>query len=169
MPNLALEPAEVDAVLDYIENANPPAREADASASPRVAMPDAFLTAYLRAQEALSDDTLQGIGDAARVMSREAAALGTSGDSLTSAASGLQQSVDLLSARDAFGRLSDAIVALTGTSGSAVGDGFSVVYCPMTRHYWLQRGTAIRNPYYGQRMLECGRVITALPNSGSQR
>jgi hypothetical protein len=38
-----------------------------------------------------------------------------------------------------------------------------VAYCPMARKYWLQRGTAIRNPYYGKSMLECGRINAGLP------
>lgn len=31
-------------------------------------------------------------------------------------------------------------------------------YCPMKKAYWLSDATEIRNPYYGDDMLECGTV-----------
>jgi len=33
----------------------------------------------------------------------------------------------------------------------------------MMRKYWLQKGGKIRNPFYGQAMLDCGRVVDELP------
>ena len=68
------------------------------------------------------------------------------------------------SARDAFGRLSHAIIAYAKTSNAAIGDGVNVLYCPMLKKYWLQKGAKIANPYYGKSMLECGRVVTGLPD-----
>ncbi|MBS0032009.1 DUF3347 domain-containing protein [Chitinophaga sp. 22321] len=31
-------------------------------------------------------------------------------------------------------------------------------YCPMKKAYWLSSSTAIKNPYYGNQMLTCGKV-----------
>lgn len=31
-------------------------------------------------------------------------------------------------------------------------------YCPMKKAYWLSGDAAIRNPYYGSKMLTCGKV-----------
>lgn len=33
------------------------------------------------------------------------------------------------------------------------------VYCPMKRSYWLSNDKVIKNPYYGEKMLTCGKVV----------
>ena len=35
-------------------------------------------------------------------------------------------------------------------------------YCPMKKAYWLSSGTDIKNPYFGQSMLTCGKVNATL-------
>ena len=35
-------------------------------------------------------------------------------------------------------------------------------YCPMKKAYWLSESTEVRNPYYGDDMLECGTVKATL-------
>ena len=35
-------------------------------------------------------------------------------------------------------------------------------YCPMKKLYWLSSDTAIRNPYYGSSMPDCGKVTATL-------
>jgi hypothetical protein len=35
-------------------------------------------------------------------------------------------------------------------------------YCPMKKAYWLSNEAAIKNPYYGNSMLTCGKVTTTL-------
>lgn len=35
-------------------------------------------------------------------------------------------------------------------------------YCPMKKSYWLSGGEAIKNPYYGNKMLTCGKVAEVL-------
>lgn len=37
-------------------------------------------------------------------------------------------------------------------------------YCPMKKTYWLSTESAIKNPYYGSKMLACGSVKEKLPN-----
>jgi len=77
------------------------------------------------------------------------------------AADAFQQSGDLPSTRSAFARLGDAMISYAKTTNPALG--VNVAYCPMAQKYWLQKGTAIRNPYYGKSMLECGRLNPGLP------
>ena len=33
-----------------------------------------------------------------------------------------------------------------------------VVKCPMAKARWIQKGSAIKNPYYGNKMLTCGEI-----------
>ena len=166
MPNLALTHADVDAVIAYLDS-YVPAAAAPATAAPTntVAIPAPLLDAYLHVHDALTRDRMDGVHDAAGTIARAATSLGPSGAATASAASGLLQSQELSAAREAFARLSEALITLRGSSDSAEGDGVSVAYCPMTRHSWLQRGTAIRNPYYGQKMLDCGRFNGASSNT----
>jgi len=49
-------------------------------------------------------------------------------------------------------------------SGAAIGADVKVAYCPMARKYWLQKGEAIKNPFYGQSMSDCGRINPDLPD-----
>lgn len=35
-------------------------------------------------------------------------------------------------------------------------------YCPMKKAYWLSDSEEIRNPYYGDDMLECGKVTATI-------
>jgi len=35
-------------------------------------------------------------------------------------------------------------------------------YCPMKKSYWLSEDEAIKNPYYGNKMLSCGKVAEVL-------
>lgn len=37
-------------------------------------------------------------------------------------------------------------------------------YCPMKKTYWLSTESAIKNPYYGSKMLACGSVKEILPS-----
>ncbi|AMR31195.1 hypothetical protein A0256_07030 [Mucilaginibacter sp. PAMC 26640] len=39
-------------------------------------------------------------------------------------------------------------------------------YCPMKKSYWLSESEEIRNPYYGEGMMECGKVTATLKPAG---
>lgn len=45
----------------------------------------------------------------------------------------------------------------------------SVAWCPMKKVHWLQNGDAIKNPYYGTEMIDCGEVqrTATLPDPSS--
>lgn len=62
--------------------------------------------------------------------------------------------------RNTFIELSDQIYTLAKTSGSA--EGLFWQFCPMANNnkgaYWLSKEEAIKNPYYGSKMMSCGEV-----------
>lgn len=39
-------------------------------------------------------------------------------------------------------------------------------YCPMKKAYWLSETEEIRNPYYGDAMLECGKITATIKPAG---
>src|SRR5262249_9359283 len=109
-------------------------------------------------QALYSDEIGSTLGDA-RAIEAEAAALGASGEALRSAAAAFRAIDTVDRARAAFGALSDRMIALVRSSGSAWRD-VVVAFCPMAQKYWLQKGERIQNPFYGARMPDCGRIAT---------
>ncbi len=66
--------------------------------------------------------------------------------------------------REAFKKLSEAVIELTGrlTTSKAVGEKVFVLHCPMAKADWLQNSERVANPYYGSEMLECGEVTRTI-------
>ncbi len=131
-----------------------------AMAAPAMAadLPAALVDAYLSAQTALADDSLKELPTAAKAMEAGAAPLGAPAQPVVDGAKKLGAAKDLAAARTAFGELSDALVKYAETSGSALPAGIHVAYCPMADKPWMQKGTDIKNPYYGSQMLTCGSI-----------
>ena len=121
-------------------------------------LPAALVDPYLRVQTALAADKIDGLKADAGQIVRAAGSLGAQAKAIVDAARQLESAADVTKARDAFGNLSDAIVAYLQASGSTPGSDVKVAFCPMAAKPWLQKGTAIRNPYYGKSMLECGEI-----------
>lgn len=76
-------------------------------------------------------------------------------------ASKIASTTDLASQRTDFTALSADVIALMKHSDLTSGK-FFVQHCPMANDgeggYWLSSQEEIRNPYYGDEMLECGSV-----------
>jgi len=163
MPNLALSVEDVNVIVDYL--AKQPAVPSATQPEPRAAVATVapIVDPYLRIQEALSADSLKGVKDAARAVAFEARKIGPSTETIRLAATAFEQASDLPATRVAFRKLGDAIIMYAKATKAPLGPGISVAYCPMQKAYWLQKGTAIRNPFYGKSMLECGRVNAELP------
>ena len=173
MPNLHLTRQDAAAIIEYLEEqtrAVAPLRAvvAAAPAPPTAGRTRVDLTSivdrYLRIQQALHTDTIDGIDNEARAIVAEAAKLGTSGQSIRSAAGTLQRVADVKAARAGFGTLSDALITYAKRRNSGVGDEVRIAYCPMVRKYWLQKGEKVQNPFYGKAMSECGRITPELPD-----
>ncbi len=117
------------------------------------AVADGLAAPYLHIQVALANDSTDGVAEAARAIAAEAAGMGEPAAVIGAAAEALAATTDLQSARDAFGPLSDALIAY----GRDVGFGeLRLAYCPMVDKEWLQATSEIRNPFYGSMMLTCG-------------
>lgn len=111
---------------------------------------------YLAIHAQLATDRVDGIKAPAAALVARAEALGEAGTAMARAAKTVGDAPDLATARDAFGALSDAVVAAAKAEGwKDLGD-VKLAYCPMAKRSWLQKDEKIRNPYYGRTMLECG-------------
>lgn len=130
----------------------------------------AILDHYLKIQEKLAADSVDGVAAEAQHIARRAHELDPSGLSgehavhlrelppkIEGAAKSLSATSDIDAARVAFKDLSQPMVAW---ATMARPPGVRVVYCEMAKASWLQRDGAIRNPYYGGQMLSCGHVVS---------
>ena len=111
---------------------------------------------YLRIQEALADDKMDGVKENAGQVATASASLGAPAAKIDTAAVQLASASGLEDARTKFATLSEAVDHyMTGLHLKAP-EGVRVAFCPMVQKPWLQKGEAIENPYYGKEMLTCG-------------
>jgi protein SCO1/2 len=182
MPNLGLREADAAALIDYIDKQSRLAGAASRTANPAAAASDvarvpdrapggaapagsmviaaSVLTPYLRVQQALYHDRLDEVKEAAEAISAAAPDLPKHVPAVVAVAGSLQRAAttDLAAARLAFAALNELLVGDGKTVHIDRAD-VHVAYCPMARKYWLQAGRAIQNPFYGQRMADCGRIV----------
>jgi hypothetical protein len=116
----------------------------------------AIIAAYLDVQGQLAADKTDTVPAQAKVIVEEARAMGASGQAMAGTAADLAKAATLEDARKAFGPLSEAVIAAASAAGWKGLDEVKVAYCPMVRRSWLQKDEAIRNPYYGKAMSNCG-------------
>jgi uncharacterized protein YfiM (DUF2279 family) len=127
------------------------------------------LTQYLTIHKALSGDTVKGVAKAAkklasltkalkpkRVTGKHAKHYATLPAKLKAAAQKVAKAKGIKAQREAYKALSRPMALWATMSKPA---GVNVVFCSMAKGSWLQRTKAIRNPYYGAKMLTCGQVI----------
>ena len=124
----------------------------------------AVLGPYLTIQQALSADAITGVAERARAIGAIVASAGPAAAPIQSASRALLAAKNLAGARKAFGALGDAIMTTAKASNADLGADVHVAYCPMAKKYWLQKGTEVRNPFYGKSMLDCGRIVPGLPD-----
>ena len=119
-------------------------------------MSRAVIDPYLKIQEALADDRMDGVKAHAGEIATAATALGAPAMKIDTTAVQLSNAVEIEDARDKFGALSEAIDAyMTGLKLKAP-EGIRVAVCPMVHKPWLQASATIDNPYYGKSMSTCG-------------
>ena len=171
MPNLGLTPTEVQAIMKYVairkSHVTADAGNA-ASAQPKIVATlgsastpaSPLVDAAVAIQAALARDTTVGVAAQAKALREAAAALGEPGAAIAAAADDLTAQTTLVDARKAFGAMSEALVASVHSGAVALGDGVRIGYCPMVRKSWLQKDGPVANPYYGQKMLTCGELVT---------
>jgi hypothetical protein len=116
----------------------------------------AVVTSYLEIQGRLSADSVNGMKPAARAIGEQARRMGEPGAAIAKAAKRMEEAADIKAAREAFGGLSDAVVAAGNAEGWIDAPDVRVAYCPMVKKSWIQKEDAIKNPYYGAAMSTCG-------------
>ena len=118
----------------------------------------AIVASYLRIHAALSADKVDGVKPAAQAIAKEAERIGASGEPIVKAAKAVESAGDLKAARDAFGPLSDAVIAAARADDWKDVSGVTIGYCPMVKRSWIQKHGEVNNPYYGSQMLTCGEL-----------
>lgn len=124
---------------------------------------------YLKIQELLASDSTKGVAEFAKniveasktldtkmVTGEHAGHFASLPSNLNKAAEELSKAKGLESARSHFKQISQAMATWAGMSKPK---GINVMYCPMAKASWLQKGTEVHNPYYGQKMLSCGEMV----------
>lgn len=80
---------------------------------------------------------------------------------LTASAKAISRTTDVAVQRENLNDLSTALYTLLKDFHHDQNEIF-YQYCPMKKSYWLSTEKAIKNPYYGKKMLACGNVIEKL-------
>ena len=131
-------------------------RPAPKTAAPATAVSAGLVDPYLRVGSALASDSIEGVQADARQIRDAAKGLGLPATAVEMAANGLAQAPDLPEARTQFGVLSETIDQYMAKEHLSPPAGVRAAFCPMAVRPWLQKGTTLRNPYYGSQMLTCG-------------
>ena len=107
-------------------------------------------------QQQLAGDKTDTVKAQAHAIGEQAAKLEKAGSAIVSAAANVEKAADLKAVREAFGPLSDAVVAAAKADGWTDVSGLKLAYCPMVKHTWLQTANSLQNPYFGKAMPTCG-------------
>ncbi len=122
---------------------------------------------YVPIQEALAGDSVAVIAEqTAKVAAEAEAILKTKGEKPTVdaiedleavvVAAKAMKAAEIPALREQFKALSHAVGRLVERQAVA---GHGIYYCPMADAYWVQKSGAVKNPYYGAKMLGCGEVV----------
>ena len=85
----------------------------------------------------------------------------TSRDALLKDAGHISKTKEIKHQREHFATFSTNMYALAKAVKLATEPIF-YEYCPMKKTYWLSNDKAIKNPYYGNAMLTCGKVVATI-------
>jgi hypothetical protein len=113
---------------------------------------DIVLADYVKIQDALASDNIQGVSAAAASIAK----VGKDNKALHAAANELAKAGDLKAARAAMKGLSEIVSSWVRKNKPA---GYEVYTCSMANAPWVQKAGSPRNPYYGKEMLECGEKL----------
>jgi hypothetical protein len=73
----------------------------------------------------------------------------------------ISDSKDLKSQRENFVDLSESMIVLAKNFQLST-DPIYQMYCPMKKANWLSSSSTVKNPYFGNAMLTCGKVVQTL-------
>ena len=130
---------------------------------------ETILAEYIEIQQALAEDSTEGVQSATQAIRDSATRLQpgqAAGEhaehyesipqDLLAACEKLAAAQDIGSLREAFRELSKQ-VSMWVTMAKP--EHTSVMYCPMAKAGWVQRGSDVANPYFGSEMLSCGERV----------
>ncbi len=135
-----------------------------------------ILEEYLKITDNLASDKTDGVADSAKkieslsgnlsaafVTGEHASHYNSIPKNISEGAKKMALAKEIVSMRTALVDLSKPMVMWASMSKPS---GINVVYCSMNPGSWLQKGSKIRNPYYGSKMLSCGQII---PSAGTKK
>lgn len=136
----------------------------DTKASGKVAIKDDRLNAVYQHYVHLTTALINGDAAEAKIASNAIEAGMKeipAGETIAANAAKITAASDIEAQRTAYATLSNDFVALVKKSGVTGGELY-VDYCPMALNdkgaYWLSANKEIRNPYFGEKMMNCGEV-----------
>ncbi len=114
--------------------------------------------AYMELKDALVASDAAKAKEAAAMLEQN---LGTAGEAFKASVSAISSTDDLEAQRTAFFELSKGMVAVL-TASKPEGATYYQQYCPMafnnTGALWVSTSKEVMNPYFGDKMLRCGKV-----------
>ena len=135
------------------------ASETESSTSAENPETGAIIDAYLGVKDAFVASDADLTKEKAQTLAE--AASGLSGNSITSIAGEIQATNGIDEQRVHFENLTAAVLALVEAQGNG-GKNLYYQFCPMAFDnkgaYWISDEKEIRNPYFGDMMLNCGMV-----------
>ena len=134
--------------------------ETEEVAETELAEQSSGISDYMSLKDALVQTDASAAKDAATKLAESATNENWNAD-IVEAAKTIASSDDVEVQRTAFKTVTDGLIAALKANDSE--DGVYVQYCPMafdnTGASWLSMSDQIRNPYFGDKMLKCGRVV----------
>ena len=130
---------------------------------------ETIVTEYIEIQEALAADSTEGVQSATHAIRDSATQLhpgqaaGEHAEHYKSIPQDLLAACEKLAAAQDIGSLREAFKELSKPVSMwvtmAKPENTSVMYCPMAKAGWVQRGSKVANPYFGSEMLSCGEKV----------
>ncbi|WP_113635797.1 DUF3347 domain-containing protein [Nubsella zeaxanthinifaciens] len=119
---------------------------------------------YLLLSDALVNSDMATAKEASMALELGAKAI-NGGSLIANLAAKITASANLEVQRSLFAQLSDEMIAKVRQTGLKSGEVY-VEFCPMALNdkgaFWLSNQKQIKNPYYGESMLDCGEVKETL-------
>lgn len=121
-----------------------------------------LVAGYEALRDRFADDDLAGALASAASYAKVAAAAGEAG--VAAQAEAVAKAADLAKARVAFGELSKSYLEVLSKKADLAA-GLFAFRCPMAEGYqkWVQVDEAMKNPYMGKKMLDCGSKAELAP------
>lgn len=130
---------------------------------PLASQQTSIIDAYMTLKDALVQTDAAAAKSAAADLSNVLGNENTDNE-LINAANVIASSDDVAAQRTQFKIVTDGLIASLKANG--IEDGVYLQFCPMTFDNtganWLSMSDQIRNPYFGDKMLKCGKVIEEL-------